>query len=180
MIFREVPLTETVLEQLIALSRDWAAENSCAGYRANSREDIEGNRIFVALDDEETDTGRSPADQAEMADDGREIPAIVGYLFGHVFRSEQMRSVMPDHTACFEIEELYVIPTRRSEGIGAALFSFASEVLRPEAEYVVLSTATKNWRAILHFYLEELGMSFWSARLYKKLDGNAMPVRINS
>ena len=26
-----------------------------------------------------------------------------------------------------------------------------------------------NWRAILHFYLEELGMEFWSARLFMKL-----------
>ena len=41
--------------------------------------------------------------------------------------------------------------------------------MRPEAEYFVLGTATKNWKAILHFYLDEIGMDFWSARLFKKL-----------
>jgi hypothetical protein len=33
----------------------------------------------------------------------------------------------------------------------------------------MLSTATKNWKAIFHFYLDELGMKFWSARLFKKV-----------
>ena len=38
------------------------------------------------------------------------------------------------------------------------------------AEYMVLSTATKNWKAIFHFYLDELDMTFWSARLFKKIE----------
>jgi hypothetical protein len=33
----------------------------------------------------------------------------------------------------------------------------------------MLSTATKNFRAILHFYVDELDMNFWNARLFKKL-----------
>ena len=41
---------------------------------------------------------------------------------------------------------------------------------REEADFVLLSTATRNWRAILHFYIDELGMEFWSARLFKPLD----------
>ena len=35
--------------------------------------------------------------------------------------------------------------------------------------YLMLSTATKDCKRILHFYLDELGMDFWSARLFKKL-----------
>ena len=38
---------------------------------------------------------------------------------------------------------------------------------------MMVSTATRNWRMILHFYLEELDMDFWSARLFKKLEGGA-------
>jgi hypothetical protein len=34
---------------------------------------------------------------------------------------------------------------------------------------MMLTTATKNFRAILHFYIDELGMDFWSARLFKKI-----------
>ena len=70
---------------------------------------------------------------------------------------------------CFEVEELYVVPHHRSEGIGKALFSFAEKAVRDTADYMVLSTATKNWRAILHFYLEELDMEFWNARLFKRI-----------
>ena len=76
---------------------------------------------------------------------------------------------MPEKTPYFEIEEIYVVPEFRSRGIGSDLFRFASEAVRTEAEYVVLSTATRNWRAIFHFYVEELDMTFWNARLYKKL-----------
>ena len=147
MTIQETPLTDPVLSRLIALSRDWEAENSCYGYRANQRADIEGNRIFLAEENGEA----------------------IGYLFGHAFRSENMRSVMPEGSRCFEVEELYVVPALRSQGIGKALFQYAAEAVRAEADYMVLSTATKNWRAIFHFHLDELGMEFWSARLFKKI-----------
>ena len=147
MTIREVRLDDEVLSLLIRLSEDWTAENSCYGYRPNDRSDIEGNRIFLA---KENDT-------------------IVGYLFGKVCQSEKMKSIMPEGTPYFEVEELYVIPEKRSQGIGEKLFRFVEDAVKDEAEYMVLSTATKNWKAIFHFYLDELGMMFWSARLFKKI-----------
>ena len=148
MIVREVILNEEVLEQLIRFSEDWAAEDSCYGYRPNDKTDIEGNRIF-------------------FAEDGS---TVTGYLFGRICRSEQMKSIMPEGTPYFEVEELYVVPEMRSRGIRAKLFRFAEETVKSEAEYMVLSTATKNWKAIFHFYLDELDMKFWSARLFKKIE----------
>ena len=144
---RETELTEALCARLIELSAAWEAEESCRGYRKNERADIEGNRIFLAEEAGET----------------------VGYLFGHVERAENMSSVMPEGTPFFEVEEVYVVPARRSQGIGAALMNYASDAVKNEAEYLLLGTATKNWRAILHFYIDELGMDFWSARLFKKL-----------
>lgn len=146
--YEEVSLSKSVGNRLIQLSADWAAENSCYGYRTNSLSDIEGNRIFTAQDNGE----------------------IIGYLFGNVRRSSIMKTIMPEDTPFFEVEELYIAKEYRSRGIGSALFRFAQDKVKTEAEYMVLSTATKNWKAILHFYLDELGMEFWSARLFKKIN----------
>ena len=144
----ETPLTEDVLEKLIDFSADWEAEKSCHGYRKNDRSDIENNRIFLA----------------------EEQGTVVGYLFGCAETSKNASSIMPNGTPYFEVEELYVIPELRSRGIGRALFRFVEDKLRGEGvPYLMLSTATKNHRAILHFYIDEMGMDFWSARLFKKL-----------
>lgn len=147
MFMKEAAPDDALLEKLIALSGDWEAEDSCWGYRANERSDIEGCRVF-------------------LAEDGGEI---VGYLLGRNCRSERRSSVLPEGSPYFEVEELYVIPARRSEGVGTALFTFAENAVRPEADCILLSTATKNWRAVFHFYLDQLDMQFWSARLFKRL-----------
>ena len=147
--YYEAEPTGSLYERLIALSADWEAEDSCRGYRTNTAEDLHGRRIFAA------------------EEDGK----IVGYLFGLTQRAKNSSTVVDAGTAYFELEELYVIPSRRSQGIGRRLFALAEQAAREEGiMHLLLSTATKDWKAILHFYLEELGMDFWSARLFKKLD----------
>lgn len=142
---REIELTDGAVEELISLSADWEAEMSCYGYRKNGRSDIEGNRVFTA----------------------EENGNIIGYLFGHIENTKTTTSIMAEGTPVFEVEELYVKPEFRSRGIGRALFAYAEQQAAGEADFIMLSTATKNWKAILHFYIEELGMEFWSARLFK-------------
>lgn len=145
--YSERPLTGALTAQLLALSRNWEAENSVYGYRANEKEDLEGRRFFVAEAD----------------------GAVVGYLFGRKFVSENMRSIMPEATPCFEIEELYVVPDRRSQGVGAALFHLAEDAVKAEADYLLLSAVSRNARALLHFYVDEVGMEIWSARLFRRI-----------
>jgi len=51
-----------------------------------------------------------------------------------------------------------------------ALFRFAErEVQAMEIEHIMLSTATKDYKSVLHFYLDELRMESWSARLFKRI-----------
>ena len=144
--YKESKLTDEVLARLIELSKDWEKEDSCHGYRANTKDDIEGNRIFL----------------------GEINGKIIAYLFGSN-QSSKKSSVMPESTKYFEVEEIYVCPSFRSMGIGSALFDYMEKRVKDDAEYVLLSTATKNWKAIFHFYIDELNMNFWNARLYKKL-----------
>ena len=144
----EANLTDALLEKLIALSANWEAENSTYGYRKNERSDIAGSRIFLAEQEGE----------------------ILGYLLGQEAKAEQTSSVMADGTPYFEVEELYVVPECRGQGVGSALFRFVEQKLKgTESAYILLSTATKDYKKILHFYIDELGMDFWSARLFKKL-----------
>ena len=144
----EAKLNDELLEKLISMSAEWEAENSTYGYRKNDRSDIEENRIFLAEQDGE----------------------ILGYLFGHEEKSERASSIMADGTPYFEIEELYVVPSHRSKGVGRMLFQDVEQAVKAVGiEFIMLSTATKNYKSILHFYIDELGMDFWGARLFKKL-----------
>ncbi len=147
-VIREESPDGALMDELIRLSADWEAENSCRGYRKNGRSDLEGRRFFTARDGE----------------------ALTGYLFGKLEKTQRATSVLPEGTPYFEVEELYVRPAFRGGGIGKRLFSFAEEAVRKEARCILLSTATINWQGIFHFYLEELGMEFWNARLFKMLD----------
>ena len=141
----EAELNEEILKELIDLSVEWEKEDSCYGYRSNQEEDIRGNRIFLAQED------------------GR----IVAYLFGHSEESKNQTSIIPNGTKCFEIMEIYVRKEYRNQGIGKELFSYAEDHI--DDTYITLSTATKNWKAILHFYIDETDMTFHSARLFKRI-----------
>lgn len=148
MMIKKVPLSEEVIQFLIELSVLWESEDSCFGYRKNTVDDLTGEDIFLAEDEGE----------------------IIGYLLCHKYIQEKDVCTVPKESKCLEVEELYVIPEYRSRGIGRRLYNEAVSHYGDQIEFVTLSTATKNYRAILHFYIEELGMTFWSARLFQRLD----------
>ena len=135
------------IKRLLELSLMWEKEDSCYGYRANTEDDFQDCYILAAYGDE-----------------------LIAYLFGKEEIQDKQTSVIDKNMHYFEIEELYVHPSYRSRGIGKQLMeSLEKELKKKGLEMMMLSTATKNWKAIMHFYIDEIGMNFWSARLYKRL-----------
>ena len=135
------------IKRLLELSLMWEKEESCYGYRANTEDDFQDCYILAAYDDE-----------------------LIAYIFGKEEIQEKQTSVIDKNMHYFEIEELYVHPSYRSRGIGKQLMeSLEKELKKKGQKMMVLSTATKNWKAIMHFYIDEIDMNFWSARLYKRL-----------
>ncbi len=135
------------IKRLLELSLMWEKEESCYGYRANTEDDFQDCYILAAYDDE-----------------------LIAYIFGKEEIQEKQTSVIDKNMHYFEIEELYVHPSYRSRGVGKQLMeSLEKELKKKGLRMMVLSTATKNWKAIMHFYIDEIDMNFWSARLYKRL-----------
>ena len=139
-------LDEALTARLIELSRCWAEEGCSHGIVANEAEDLHAP-LWIARDGE----------------------TVVGYAFGHCYTAERKTGYVLPGSRCFELEELYVHPQRRSEGIGRALYQAVRTDIREEADYLTLATSTKDWQRILSFYTEELGMDFHSAFLMQSL-----------
>ena len=135
------------LKRILELSLMWEKEDSCYGYRANTEDDLKDRYILAAYDDE-----------------------LIAYVFGKEEVQDKQTSLIDKNMHYFEIEELYVHPSYRSRGIGKQLMeSLEKELKKKGLRMMVLSTATKNWKTIMHFYIDEIDMNFWSARLYKCL-----------
>jgi len=135
------------IKKLLELSLIWEKEESCYGYRANTEDDLKDRYILAAYDDE-----------------------LIAYVFGKEEIQEKQTSVIDKNMHYFEVQEIYVHPSYRSRGIGKQLMeSLEKELKKKGLEMMMLSTATKNLKAIMHFYIDEIDMNFWSARLYKRL-----------
>lgn len=140
-------LDEDTVRQLVALSKLWVEEDCSYGMVANEADDLHAP-VAVALDGDK----------------------IVGYCFGRSYVQEQSKSYMEAGTPCFSVDELYVLPAYRGSGIGGELFRMMEREVKKTCAFLTLATSTKNYKAILKLYIEELGMTFHSAFLMKNLE----------
>lgn len=137
-------LDEKTASRLIELSKKWQEEDCSYGIVANTEDDIK-TLLCVALDRDE----------------------IIGYIFGHYYIAEHKTSYIEIGRKCFSIDELYVLPEYRNQGVGKELFKRLEQEVETSCAYITLSTSTKDYKKILHFYAEELNMNFHSAFLIK-------------
>ena len=143
--------TDEVVEQLINLSHVWCEENISNGLIPNTKEDLKEPCYIATIDNK-----------------------IVGYIFGHYYNNEKKVSLenggsIPIGEKCFDIDELYVLEEYRSQGIGKRLFDALEKEVKKNTKYITLGTSTRDYRKILHFYIEEVDMTVHSAFLYKKI-----------
>ena len=144
--FKKVTLNDdNVVQQLIELSYIWEKEENTWGLRHNTKEDLQ-EPCFVAL----------------------EGNRIIGYIFGHYYDNENYKAFANIGDKFFYVEELYVLPEYRNQGIGRKLFSLLEEEVKDKVTCITLSTATKDYEKILKFYAKDLNMTFNSAFLFKK------------
>ncbi len=139
-------LDSKTVSQLIELSTKWLAENCTWGIIANTPEDLK-EPLFVAVDGDN----------------------IVGYILGHYYVVNSKTSYIEVGSKCFMLDEIYVLPAYRNQGIGKELFKLMEDHVKSTCEYLTLSTSTKNYKSILHFYVDELDMTFHSAFLIKQM-----------
>ena len=139
-------LDDDIIVQLVNLSKKWESENCTWGIIANTKDDLV-EPVFVAEDN----------------------GVIIGYALGHYYTVEEKTSYIPIGTKCFMLDEIYVLPEYRNEGIGKELFKLVEKHAINTCKYLTLSTSTKNYKSILHFYVDELDMTFHSAFLIKEM-----------
>lgn len=137
---RREALTDETAACLMAFSALWVEENCSFGMVKNARDDLH-EPLWTARDN----------------------GVIAGYLFGHFYKQERRLSGIEPGSDCFEIDELYVLPEYRSQRIGGRLFAAMEADVKARAAFLTLTTSTKDWRKMLRFYAEDVGMTFHNA-----------------
>lgn len=136
------------LPAVCRLSQEWAEQKITYGYSATDTPEMAGYTLWVAEAD----------------------GTVIGYLGGNAYDSHRMKSILPEGTSCFEIEELYVKAGMRNNGTGRLLYdTVTAELAQRGISCVTLIAANQNSRQLLNFY-QKAGMSTFSTRLFQKLN----------
>ena len=140
---------KTELKDISNLNSIFVKENCCNNIVADSEEYYANKKILVA----------------DL--NGK----IVGYAYGDFSKETSTRSYAKANDKLFELEEMYVLPEFRNLGVGQKLFKHIEMYAKHNgAKTLRLNAVSKNYKSLLNFYIDILGMEFISAYLIKKLD----------
>ncbi|MBO5394285.1 MAG: GNAT family N-acetyltransferase [Clostridia bacterium] len=131
------------------LSKRFADECCCNGVKAESEEFYRDKKVLVA-----TTTNN----------------LIVGYLYFTIENDTKTTPYGQKGDLTLWLEELFVLPSYRKNGAGKMLFDFVEQYAKQEGcKSLRGSAVSKDYKRLLKFYIEKLGMDFWSALLIKNL-----------
>lgn len=141
--------TREELPLVAAMSENFAAEGCCNGIVADTVEDLAiFDEIYVA------------------EEDGK----LLGYAYGKAETVKRKRWFIFPGNKNFYVEIIYVKPEYRSLGLGRNLYQKLEDRARElGCQTVEVIAVSKSYQKLLHFYIDELGMDFFSAHLMKKL-----------
>lgn len=131
-----------------ALSHQFAQENCCNGIIADNENYFFDKNVVVCVYDGE----------------------IVGYAYGEFDEEDKNKSYANKGDKYFYLDEMYVVPRMRCHGVGKMLFQFLEEnAVLNNAKTIRLNAVSKDFVKLLNFYINVLGMDFWSAYLIKQI-----------
>lgn len=139
---------EADLPAVLALSDALIAEGCCNGMKPDTLDDLRGWVIHVAEADGQ----------------------LVGYAYGEEAESRWSVGACRKGERFYDLEMLYVSPNHRGKGVGKALYE--AELCRARSlnvSQIRLTAVNRDWKRLMHLYIDELGFAFWTATLYHDL-----------
>ena len=140
--------TKDELQLIAAMSEDFAAEGCCNGINPETVEELAAYELYVA----------------------EEEGKLLGYAYGTAETASRKRFfILPGHKNYY-VEIIYVKPEYRSRGLGRQLYQKLEDRAKElGCETVEVIAVSKDYKKLLHLYIEELGLEFFNAHLMKKL-----------
>ena len=140
---------EADIQIISRLQQQWFEEVSVYGFVPESREQIAaalGRFLLVAEACQE----------------------VVGFISGSIHISEGM-AVMPEGESYLEIDNLYVSPECRRQGVGGSLITqLLAEAKEQGVSYALLYSAARDMRGVFRFY-EQHDFRSWYIRMFRNL-----------
>ena len=93
---------------------------------------------------------------------------VIGFISGSASISDGM-AVIPEGESYLEIDNLYIAPEFRRQGVGSRLITqLLAQAKERGVAYAVLYSAAKDIHSILRFY-ERQSFQSWSVQMFRKL-----------
>jgi GNAT superfamily N-acetyltransferase len=149
------PATEGDIAVVAQLYRDWEAEATTVGLQADSEDELTAKLhgwFLVACDREK----------------------VVGFATGEARELKAGEWVVcPAGSRYLSVEDLYVVPALRGQGIGSALLKQLMVTAKAEqVGHVAIYSSSQPWSRVVRFY-ESLGLSVWFVQMFGQIPEDA-------